>query len=278
MSRTQLSVDKSRAKGIILLKKLNRQGKETIGLYGKLVSNLTSEIERQNKAIRSLQAELIECLENKYGKSPPGHLQDKARSKLTDSGKLKELLDKGELDKANKLLEGKTQTTRTRQTTDKGTKAKTTKASKPAKAKPPVKAKTTKELFAEHARIKKSRQGQVQDERDILLSEYQKKVEEMERENERLKNKLEGVLPGESLRESIAQASDGSRNTYAELIERMNNDPLYFSTLSEKTKIALLSSPRFIDVVFKEANPEVVQQITREDIYKQYEEEGLYDR
>lgn len=243
-----------------------------------MVSNLTSEIERQNKAIRSLQAELIECLENKYGKSPPPPLQDKTKSKLTDSGKLKELLNKGEIEKANKLLEGRTQTSRTRQTKDKGTKAKSTKASKPAKAKPPVKAKTTKELFAEHARIKKTRQGQVQDERDILLAEYQKKVEEMERENERLKNKLEGVLPGESLRESIAQASDGSRNTYAELIERMNNDPLYFATLSEKTKIALLSSPRFIDVVFKEANPEIVQQITREEIYKQYEEEGLYDR
>lgn len=258
--------DRQRERLVEYMKRFDDQGHPTTLNMALRAKNLAKQVKANEEAFERLSSFLDPIKEAGY---------DAPESKTIDKTKD---IGKKRIERDGQISKGKSRTTRTRAVAGSGTKSKTVKAAKPVKAKAPVKAKSTRQLYAEHMRIKKAREGIPLDERDILLNEYELKVRELERKLARAEAKAQGVQPGESLAENIAKAADGTRDTYGDLIERVNRDPLYFQSLSERTKMSLLKSPQFHDVVFKEANPRVVERITKEDIYKQLHDQGYYDR
>lgn len=158
-------------------------------------------------------------------------------------------------------------------------KTKALKAAKPVKADKPIKA--AKAVKAKRVRVTAPK-GQKISDKDREIAELKRQLIEKDRiiaqqelTIERYKNKVEGLLPGESLVDSVAQASDGTRDTYGDLVDRLRTDPNSYMTLTEKTRLKLLSSPKFVDVVFNK-NPDLVPVISRDEIYKQLKEENKF--
>lgn len=83
---------------------------------------------------------------------------------------------------------------------------------------------------------------------------------------------------GESFEGNIARAQDGARNSYGDLMERMERDPTYFSQMmSHRAKIALLKSPRFINRITQDLSKPAIMDITTDEIYQEIQSSGLYE-
>lgn len=107
------------------------------------------------------------------------------------------------------------------------------------KAKGPEK--TLFDLKAERARIKKIKDPV---ERAAALEAYADQLErslsEQETLTERFREKSRG-LSGSSLGETIGKAYSGTRNTYGELMDKMEEDKGFFASLDFKKQYKLLS-------------------------------------
>lgn len=107
------------------------------------------------------------------------------------------------------------------------------------KAKGPEK--TLFDLKAERARIKKIKDPvERATALEALMDQYEQSLGEQEALTEKFREKSRG-LSGSSLGETIGKAYSGTRNTYGDLMDKMEEDKTFFASLDFKKQYKLLS-------------------------------------
>lgn len=107
------------------------------------------------------------------------------------------------------------------------------------KAKGPEK--SSFDLAAERARIKKIKDPiERMEAMEALMDQYHQSLTEQETLSEKFREKSRG-LSGSSLGETIGKAYSGTRNTYGDLMDKMEEDKGFFASLDFKKQYKLLS-------------------------------------